>query len=150
MATGTSRRGGVATDPPATFDLGNLRVVDPERELSRASGEEASNYRPLVEYALGSIPRKIENTVPVTTDDGELKLDEHGEPVREPVTYSKDEATKLKEGLRAAADAMRLPSRGQSLRIIVKPSLTDAKDTDRISVQWYVLNLKKSGESAQA
>jgi hypothetical protein len=155
MATGTSRRGGVATDPPVVFDPSNLRVVEPERELSRRAAP-TSEYRPLVEYALASINRKIENTKVVmeaSEDGGEPtpKLDERGEPMRESVTYSKDDAVKLHDGLRAAADGMKLPtSRKQSLRIIVEPKLKDGPADARYSVQWYVINLGKSTEGASA
>jgi hypothetical protein len=137
MATGQSRRGGIATDPPS-FNLDDFGPVKEDKRLSR-SVVKPSEYRPLVELALADLGEYIEHTQP-TGENGE----------REPVTYSKEEAQAFKDNLRAAADQMKLPARGRSLRIVTNPpKLSEAPADARVQVQWYAIALKggKDGNS---
>jgi hypothetical protein len=134
---GTGGRGGTATDAP-TFNLEDFAPVRETEKISRSTVQ-PSAYRPLVELALANMGEHIEHSQP-TGEDG----------AREPVTYSKDEAQKLFDGLRAAADQMKLPASRRSLRIVTDPKLGEAKDEDRIRVQWYAIRLKSASDANQA
>jgi hypothetical protein len=130
---GSGGRGGVATDAPA-FNLEDFQPVKTEEKISR-SATQPSAYRPLVELALANMEEYIEHRQPAGEDG-----------TREPVTYSKDEAQQLFDNLRAAADQMKLPASRRSLRIVTLPKLSEAKDDDRIRVQWYVIRLKSASD----
>ena len=146
----TGGRGGVATDPPA-LDLGDFQVVPKERELTRSSLPPAQST-PLVELARANLHQRIERTrVVVDPETGEPRTDEDGQPIREPVTYTKAEAEAFATDLRAAADRMKLTKARQSLRIVVDPKLDDkAPEEGPIRVQFYVIPMGGSTDGNQS
>lgn len=139
-------RGGVATDP-ASLDLEDFQIVPKAKELSRGSTT-PTEYAPLVEFAVANLNQKIERTRKVMDPEtNEPRVDEAGNAIREPVTYTKTEALAFYEALRTEANRQKLTKARKSLRRVFDPDprADDATEEGPYRVQFYVIPMGAGG-----
>ena len=130
---GTGGRGSVSQLPEVP-DLADFMVVPESQEISRSTAA-PSPYQPLVDLARSNLNQRIERTVLV-----EVPSEDGGEPTqeRQPVTYSREEAEAFVAELDAIRTRANLPAKGQSLRIVSEPKLSNKDATGPFRVQFYV------------
>jgi hypothetical protein len=142
---GTGGRGSTSTLPDVSLD--DFTVVDEAAELSR-SRTEPSKLQPLIDLAKGSLGRKIERMDVVMDGNGQPVTDEEGKVKRTPHIYSKAEADQYAADLRNVAQRNKLPQKRLSLRVVADPPLAQAKDGDKIRVQFYIASRKQAEATA--
>jgi hypothetical protein len=104
-------------------------VTDPNRRLRRRAAD----------------PLEVEPVIQMGLDNLGVPIQRHtrganGEVV--PVTYSKADAQKYADDLTLARSRLKLSDRGFSLRIFTSPLLKDAKDNDKVEVQFVIVKRK--------